>query len=823
MQFEEFKQDLLKASTEEAVKATYAKYLNIKYNTANKHDLYTEQVFFEFKHDKNFHNLKSLATTLAQTLYYIRRLKFDGTSNLIIPPFLCFADKNDVVITETNKWHNYYTNDAYDWDRAPSKPCPMLTDHLVKEPELSKLHVFKVITQLEHTAFKKVIDRCLDKQIRLDFFDKKNINEENFESVFEHWKEIIGKYINNGYKLSSYFLSNLQDGKIIVDEKGGRVVFTFEDNVSKAQKILMKDYEYFWNLYEQVDNYEVIHGINAKLDRLTDENTRRFEGEFYTPLVFAKKAIHYLSDVLGKNWYKTGKYRIWDMASGTGNLEWHLPADAYQYLYMSTLHSSEVDHNKKVFPGATCFQYDYLNDDVEYLFVDEQLPFEPNWKLPKKLRDELQNEDIKWVVFINPPFATAQVAGAKGADKKGVSKTKVEIEMTKKKIGHAKRELFAQFMYRLCKELPKQTHLGMFSKLKYLNAPDSIAFRDTYFNYEYKKGFIFKSTVFHGVKGKYPIGFLVWDLSKKRKKTIKELPIDILNERAINIGTKKLSLVNKNDLLNSWFERPKNTDAYLLPPLSNGITVASENKDKRHRARPDLLASICSKGNDFQNANYISILSSPSVSAGAFTVTKDVFEKGIVLHAVRKIPIQTWLNDRNQFLKPHTEPNSEFTNDCVVWSLFANSNETTALKNVKYQGKTYQIKNNFYPYLISDLKKWKINEPDFKLQLTNDEDRFVAKWLHKNKLSDEAKALLNKAKEVYQLFYLNTNTLATHQFKIDTWDAGWYQIRRCLSEADLATDELLELKKLHTALAKKIEPQIEEYGFLDKDEVYELI
>ena len=70
--------------------------------------------------------------------------------------------------------------------------------------------------------------------------------------------------------------------------------------------------------------------------------------------------------------------------------------------------------------------------------------FEPNWKLPKKLRDELADPSITWIVFINPPFATAQVGGAKGESKKGVSKTKVETLMDRDETGHVKRELFAQ-------------------------------------------------------------------------------------------------------------------------------------------------------------------------------------------------------------------------------------------------------------------------------------------------------------------------------------------------------------------------------------------
>lgn len=471
----------------------------------------------------------------------------------------------------------------------------------------------------------------------------------------------------------------------------------------------MKDYDYFWSVYDYVTNAETVNGIHAKLDRLTDESQRRFEGEFYTPLHFGQKAVHYWNEVLGKNWYKSGKYRIWDMAAGTGNLEYHLSAEAYKYLYMSTLHGSEADHLDKVFPNATCFQYDYLNDDVEYVFNKTSLPFEPNWKLPKKLRDDLSDPKITWVVYINPPFATAQVGGAKGESKKGVSKTKVENAMDKEDAGHVKRELFAQFMFRIVHELPANTYLGMFSKLKYLNAPDSVEYRDKFFNYKYERGFLFKSTTFHGVKGKYPIGFLIWNLSKPSQS--KTVEIDIANEEALTIGVKHLRLINKKDVLNNWFPRPKNSKNYILPPMSNGISVRDGNTDTRHRARPDFLASICSKGNDFQNNNFVSIFSSPSVSAGAFTVIKENFEKAMTLHAVRKIPKQTWLNDRNQFLIPHTEPTKEFFKDCVIWSLFASSNETTALNNVSYLGNTYHVKNNFYPFRIEEIKQWKTKTP----------------------------------------------------------------------------------------------------------------
>ncbi len=820
MTFEEFINKLSKAKSEETVKAIYSKYFNIEYDASDRHDLYTPQVLFEFKLDKNFNNLKAKATILAQILYYIRKLKFQEVKK-VVPFFICLADNNEALMTETSKWSTYYSNDSYDWLRPASKPDPKLVDHLVKEPETSNIHVYKITQKVDHNAFKKNLENALNPQLTLDFGDKKVISEDNFEAVFDHWKNVIGQYIVNGYKPSFYFLANIQRDKIIIDKDNGRVVFTFEDKNSKTQKVLMKDYNYFWSIYDYVENAETINGIHAKLDRLTDESQRRFEGEFYTPLLFGQKAVQYFNQVLGKNWFKSGKFRIWDMAAGTGNLEYHLPAESYKYLYLSTLHGGESDHLKKVFPDATCFQYDYLNDDIENIFNKQSLLFEPNWKLPKKLRDELADPNITWIVYINPPFATAQVGGAKGDSKKGVSKTRVELVMDKAKVGHVKRELFAQFMFRIVQELPPRTLLGMFSKLKYLNAPDSIDYRDKYFNYKYEKGFLFKSTNFNGVKGKYPIGFLIWDLSNKSE--TKSVEIDIASNEGVTVGIKHLRLIERKDVLNNWFSRPPNSKEYILPALSNGITIKDGNIDTRHRARPDFLASICSNGNDFQHGKYVVILSSPNASAGAFTVIKENFEKALTLHAVRKIPKPTWLNDRNQFLIPHTQPTMEFQNDCVVWSLFASSNETTALKNVSYMGNTYQIKNNFFPFLIDEIKHWEIKDSDFKQQLVMDNDRFVANWLKNNQLSEGARNVVNKARDVYKIFYTSLNQMATHKLKIDTWDAGWYQIRRCLMEHNFATDELLELNKGNEQLAIKLLPQIEEFGFLDKDEVYDEI
>ena len=72
-------------------------------------------------------------------------------------PLLCLADKNEASITETNKWSNYYSNDSYNWENPPSKPDQRLIDHLVKEPETRKLHVYRINSKENILPSKRIL------------------------------------------------------------------------------------------------------------------------------------------------------------------------------------------------------------------------------------------------------------------------------------------------------------------------------------------------------------------------------------------------------------------------------------------------------------------------------------------------------------------------------------------------------------------------------------------------------------------------------------------------------------------------------------------
>jgi len=823
MALEGFISDLALTNTEEEVKQKYANLFSLALDTSNRHDLYTPKILFEFKYNKNLNNTQQRSMVLGQMLYYVRKMRY-GETEEIIPYWLCMATKNQACITKTKDWISFYseTDGKYDWDVPASNPDGNLISDLQQHASLLDLHVYDMTSIEEVEIYYEKIKEFLDATnlIPTDA-DKKQITEDNFEKVFRHWASNFSEDVRNGRNPSQYFLADIQVGASFLQPTTGQVFFR-EPNGSWIEKRLkLNDYKFFWAVYDKVTKPSTMLGIGTKLNVLTEEDRREREGEFYTPLAFAEKGLEYIEKVVGKNWWNNG-YKLWDMAAGTGNLEFHLPYEAQRSCYLSTLSQDDANYCKKLFPDAEVFQYDYLNDDVGNVFADKRLGLEFTWKLPRRLLEDLSNPAIKWIIFINPPFATSQKAGAKGKSKKKVSDTAIKDCMHDKNFGEASRELLTQFLFRISKEFEEKTaYLGLFSKLKYLNSSNDELFRNNCFHYEFKRGFVFSVENFARTNGEFPVGFLVWNLASSQQLADQEIILDVFNTAVEKYKSKKITIKPSNQLINEWFTRPRNSKNNKMPPLSNAITIKADNEDRRDRARPDFLASIMSKGSDFENVGYTAILSSPNASAGAFTVNDEIFEKSMVLHSVKRLPKHTWLNDRDNFFTPAGELPEEFVVDCVVWGLFNESNETSSLRNVEYEGNFYNIRNHFFPFSKRLIEEWGIPNPDISRTIARDTDRYVALWLEDKVLSGEAQAVVDKGKEIYRLFFENLHVLNLATFKIESWDAGWYQIRNTVSEHGLGGGLLEELKITHLALRQKLLPKLTEYGFVHSSSLEE--
>ncbi|MEQ1514385.1 MAG: hypothetical protein ABL934_17150 [Lysobacteraceae bacterium] len=826
-------QSLAKTKTEEEVKSVWANHLKLVYDTSDDHDLYSPQVIFEFKYDRKLSNASQLAPVIAQLMYYLHRLKYKQ-SKKPIPQAWCAADRNVAVFGEVHDWSDLYSDDGerFDWSLRPSSPDPRLVAAVRSHDAFRRVVARNLEIPAEAEALMVELDARFSAQVSFRFGDKKRITEDNFEEVYAYWAEVFGESVRNGSKPSRYFVNDIQYGRTQVIASEGKVYFKIGPEEVREKKILADDYERFWQLYEKIRDPHVTHGILAKIDRLTGDEARRREGEFFTPLAFADKALQGLEKTLGHAWWRSGEYRLWDMAAGTGNLEYHLPSDAWPYLYLSTLHREDVAHLERTFPGVDAFQYDYLDDDVGNLFAgDDDLAVshgfatqggfdfarQVTWKMPERLRRDLDDPGIKWIILINPPFATAQKGGAKGANKADVSRTKIREKMHEHDLGEVSRELFAQFLYRIRREFRgRQAWLGLFSTLKYVNATNDQKLRDKIFRFGFERGFMFSSVNFAGTSAasQFPVGHLLWNLAKEEALEEQRIVLDVYDTKVQKIGRKRLGSEHRDRFLSKWIVRPEAVAKF--PPFSSAISVKTTGPDLRDRISAGFLGSLMCKGNDLQNQNMTALYSGPYASAGGHSINSDNFERVMVVHAVRRLPKAEWHNDRDQFMQPSGELTDEFVGDCTVWNLFQNSNHTVAMKDVVYEGVTYQIPNHFFPWTLHALRGWDIGDGDIAMQIPTAQSRYVADWLSGRALSEDAKCLLMAGEMVYRLFYSMLGQLRTTKFKIETWDAGWWQVRSALKDRSMGEEEMRVLKTAHDRLRDKLRQQLATYGFLDE-------
>ncbi|MBR0060222.1 MAG: hypothetical protein IJP68_01970, partial [Selenomonadaceae bacterium] len=202
---------LLDAATEEELKNFFAKFFKLKLSTKNYIDLYTPQILFEFKYDAPLKNVQTLAAVVAQTLYYVRRLKFG--SELRTPSRnICVVSKNFAAFFPTDNFSAFIRNKTFDWDLAPSSPCKKLVAALANADVLKSAHVFDFNDAEDENNFVELINRSLTAQLSL-FAERKEINENNFYPIFQHWQKIFGAAVDNGRKASEYFITDIEDGK----------------------------------------------------------------------------------------------------------------------------------------------------------------------------------------------------------------------------------------------------------------------------------------------------------------------------------------------------------------------------------------------------------------------------------------------------------------------------------------------------------------------------------------------------------------------------------------------------------------------------------
>lgn len=800
-------ESLKKATSEEDVKDIYIKFLKLKGYQKNLIDIQTKEIWFEAKVGKK----NSTYAMFTQLLHYVQDAINRGEH---LPSFLCVIDSVKAAIMETKIALPLLQDKSVKikWGKSASD---VTLEALETVSQYIGTHFVTFSIEHNEQEFLETVKNAISKGEIL----RTQITPDNLKQVFDKWVAMIGCEISNACEqdyVLLFYADIMSDGTVSTHEnlsaelihRNNKPAFLLNGKIYDLGNF--DGYRKFWAIYDRPPKQSYRNYLLERRDCLKPYDERAFRGDFYTPLNIVDKAYDLLNRTLGNNWQKD--YIVWDMCCGVGNLE--TKHSNPRNIFMSTLEQDDINimNSTKTCVQAVRFQYDYLNDDIA---DDGTIDYSLTNKIPQSLQKAIADSKLgkkKILVLINPPYgeATSSDNARKGA---GIDSSKTGIKLTRwaefgmKKWGKASNELFLQFVTRIFEEIPNAT-LAMFSKMKYVTAQTLDIFRNAW-NAEFLNGFAVHSKSFEGLRGDFPIGFLIWKQNSKSVNVIKEVSCELLDKEANPIGQKTFYNAKDSELLINWIQRVKPNREDCIP-LKNAILPATATKDLRGTKWAEgAIGYFWCNSNDTQQAESRTALFSSGFNGGhGFYVVAENIEKVAVELTVRKIIPHIWKNDVDQFLKPQEELSEEFKNDCLVWMLFAGCNLTASADNLEWNGRKWSIVNHFIPFTEEEVGANDRFESDFMVQ-----------YMQGKTFSKEAQTVLDEGKKIWKKYFeTDFNHKIRDKYKLNRADVGWYQIRFAIKDYNTLGENIPisfdDFEKAYDELSEKLRPQVYSYGFL---------
>lgn len=775
-----FASALKRAKTEEGVKNAYVKHYGWPFDASSKQDLRVEKVLFEFKLDVDLKDVQKRAKVLAQAMHYVGRM-YLGIIPDAIPSAIVAADRNEACVLRMEKCQGLLGSEAIDWTRAPSSPDPALVDAMAVL--CASTPVYSLERESDVKTFGEEVSRI---NIGAPMIGKP-ITIATVMDAWDGWLETVGPYIRENDAIKADVFKEDMMKEVLWFEGEGRLKGVFSGKT--REYYVPKDvYEGFWAKWERPPSAEEAERIYASADRFKPMMQRRMTGKFHTPMRFARMALEYM-DRLIPGWREKVLY---DPCAGTGNLEFLIGCSKNTWL--STLEQPDVDYLKSaaIAPPDQCFKIDYLADTP--------------------LFDGMDNAPKPEIILMNPPYGEHGAGGQKTPNKTGISVTQLKSGMS----GMPARELFAQFMFRVQRDHPNAT-VCLFSKAKFMTSPSYAGFRKDIWRYRLLGGFCFPGTVFDGVKGKFPVLFTAWEPADQYDG---DTPLDIINANGEKIGQKVFGCPTLKLL--DWVSRPTGKAIPMLP-IKSPVQVTT-GKLTATTLPSSAYGYLVNTGPDVQQNGGQWCFSSVYGGGRGLPITPNNFNRAIMMWAVRKLVQGNWINDRDQYSIPHTEPPKEWQNDCLAFCLIHGSNQTSSLRGIEYDGKKWDVKNEWVVPTLDTIRQFNTTSPWMRGWLRSaSKDSHISNQLLSlyPDMSDEGRACIDAILAVWKVFFENAHLLDLDKFKIEDWDAGWWQIRNALKDRGIGLAELKAADQARHALKEKLLPGVYEYGFLPMEKLIE--
>lgn len=760
------------------------------------------KLIIEYKFDEDFQSKTMRAKVIAQVLFYMKRFELNG---MILPNVAMVGDVNECFVFHTNDIISYLDEDI-DWSTAPSQAHINNPDLVMKLAQDENINPFVFVVD-ENFSFKDVADKIYDLSANIQRYV--HVTEHNIATIFEYF---TNRVITNKKKVSANDLVAVFMGVITKNENYYK--HPMKKNVLVTPlgdvKINGEGYDAFFSYFNRNYTPQEKMRFTEISDRLIEDTNRRNKGEFYTPTLFVDYAHDMISKQFGEDWKE--KYIVWDNCCGTKNLTRDY---RFNELYCSTLEQAELDISEHYNKEATSFQFDFLNDSLD--------------KLPKGLLEAFE-QDKPIIFFMNPPYATSTNMGVTNGTKgKNTTKTTISDLMNEKKMGKCANSLYGQFLYRVLAIKRKYNltncNIGLFCSPLFLSGKEYTIFREEFFkDFSYENGVLFNASEFDDVSNKWGISFTIWGNNEKTTNNFLLNLIKSEDGEIVSFGEKVIYNKSKEEGLRQWYREGVSKKLVECPNMTSALKIKENQTCSTQplaKISEDGFGYLFSNGDSVEyNMQFVSLFSSAfSVGKGS-SVTPVNFNKICAAFSARKLVEKTWVNSKDEYMKPNTEHPlwQEFENDSIVYSLFNTSSNQSSLRQVEYKGKLWDIKNEFFWMSREEMMSLaNENGNDHCYQDANvSSDRYVYNLLQGITLSEEAQSVLDKACELvrktfkYRMMFDEDN----ENYQINNWDCGWYQIKALAKE--YAKEDLEEFKALYKKLADKMRPMVYEVGFLRK-------
>jgi hypothetical protein len=770
-------------------------------------------VLFEAKYEQNLNDKLSQVSVLSQTLFYLKKFEKSGQR---LPRVVFIADKNEAFAIHTNSLVKYL-DFPLDWNSAASSSSRLNPELIAKMAQDESIvpFVFNVIEGFNFVAIQKKILSLSHDVKRLI-----KITGQNITSVYEYFeKNVLVKNkltVNETANLFINLIINPEDNYLHPVKKHTLVTKSFGPIQINGEKLMAFLDHFDGNQYSMEEK----ENLTSIVDRLIEDETRRRKGEFFTPTIWVDEAHKMITQTFGENW--KDEYVVWDCASGTLNLTRDY---SFKELYCSTIEASDLQTADQMGynPEAVKFQYDFLNDGI----VDGKIDIEGDTKLPEGLKRALL-EGKKMIVFMNPPYGRSGNNKRDGLQKVGISNNFIGEIMKSEDWGGSSSQLYTQFLFRLSKMNINNINICIFAKSLYKTGSSFNNFRINFYKkFEYVDGMLFSAAHFDGVSDTWGIDFSIWRSGVENRDSLSIKIMDLnTNEYEIDyLYDKSIYHTDNHISMSEWANERFVTEEF--PKLSNSLVI----KDTKYGSElpKNCFATLISNSNNVaKNAQSVYVVNGGiTENVGKHFINKsNIFKLASIFTARKSITgkYANWVNDKDEYMAPdESHPLWEqFQLDSIVYSLFNTSSNQSSLRQIDYKDKKWDIKNEFFWMSKSDMLKLASEHSYDELyrDARTTDERHVYNLLHNediySRLSPDAREVLDMATELVKKSFPMRKILNEQhpEYHLNTWDAGWYQIKLILKKFYPA--DLIEFGRKYKAFEDRMRPLVYEVGFLRK-------